>query len=84
MRKVCHWEVGDELAQQGHLLVRHNKGLKRKACNVYRATDNSSSGNEHLVSRGHVRPTSSLNSEKKDSITRTQTIRPAARPLFLL
>ena len=27
----------DELAQQGHLLVRHNKGLKCKACNVYRA-----------------------------------------------
>ena len=26
-----------ELAQQGHLLVRHNKGLKCKACNVYRA-----------------------------------------------
>ena len=27
----------DELAQQGHLLVRHNKGMKCKACNVYRA-----------------------------------------------
>ena len=27
----------DELAQPGHLLVRHNKGLKCKACNVYRA-----------------------------------------------
>ena len=27
----------DELAQQDHLLVRHNKGLKCKACNVYRA-----------------------------------------------
>ena len=26
-----------ELAQQGHLLVRHNKGLRCKACNVYRA-----------------------------------------------
>ena len=27
----------DDLAQQGHLLVRHNKGLRCKACNVYRA-----------------------------------------------
>ena len=27
----------DELAQQGHLLVRHNRGLKCRACNVYRA-----------------------------------------------
>ena len=27
----------DELAQQGHLLIRHNRGLKCKACNVYRA-----------------------------------------------
>ena len=27
----------DELAHQGHLLVRHNKGLRCKACNVYRA-----------------------------------------------
>ena len=27
----------DELAQQGHLLVRHNKGSRCKACNVYRA-----------------------------------------------
>ena len=27
----------DELAHQGHLLVRHNKGLRRKVCNVYRA-----------------------------------------------
>ena len=27
----------DELAHQGHLLVRHNKGLRCKACNGYRA-----------------------------------------------
>ena len=27
----------DELAHQGHLLVRHNKGLRCKVCNVYRA-----------------------------------------------
>ena len=27
----------DELAQQGPLFVRHNKGLRCKACNVYRA-----------------------------------------------
>ena len=27
----------DELAPQGHLRARHNKGLKCKACNVYRA-----------------------------------------------
>ena len=27
----------DELAHHGHLLVRHNKGLRCKACNVYRA-----------------------------------------------
>ena len=27
----------DELAHQGHLLARQNKGLKCKACNVYRA-----------------------------------------------
>lgn len=27
----------DELAHRGHLLVRHKKGLKCKACNVHRA-----------------------------------------------
>ena len=27
----------DELVHQGHLLVRHNKGLRCKVCNVYRA-----------------------------------------------
>ena len=27
----------DELTQQGHLLIRYNKGLRCKACNVYRA-----------------------------------------------
>ena len=27
----------DELTHQGHLLVRHNKGLRCKVCNVYRA-----------------------------------------------
>ena len=27
----------DELAQQGHLLIRHNRGLKCRACNMYRA-----------------------------------------------
>ena len=27
----------DELARQGHFLVRHNKGLRCKVCNVYRA-----------------------------------------------
>ena len=27
----------DELAHQGHILVRHNKGLRCKVCNVYRA-----------------------------------------------
>ena len=27
----------DELAHQGHLLVRHNKGLRCKVCNMYRA-----------------------------------------------
>ena len=27
----------DALAQQGHLVVRHNTGLKCKGCNVYRA-----------------------------------------------
>ena len=27
----------DDLAHQGHLLVRHNKGLRCKVCNVYRA-----------------------------------------------
>ena len=26
----------DDLAHQGHLLVRHNKGLRCKVCNVYR------------------------------------------------
>ena len=31
-----HW-VLDELGHQGHLLDRHNKRLKCKACNVYRA-----------------------------------------------
>ena len=29
--------VVDELAQQGHLLIRHNRGLKCKACNAYGA-----------------------------------------------
>ena len=37
MHKVCHWELVNELAQQGHLLIRHDKGLKCKVCNVYRA-----------------------------------------------
>ena len=27
----------DELAQQGHLLICHNRGLKCRACNLYRA-----------------------------------------------
>ena len=27
----------DELAHQGHLLVRHDKGLRFKVCNMYRA-----------------------------------------------
>ena len=30
-------KVVDELAQQGHLLIRHNRGLKCKACNLHRA-----------------------------------------------
>ena len=30
-------KVVDELAQQSHLLIRHNRGLKCKACNLYRA-----------------------------------------------
>ena len=30
-------KVVDELAQQCHLLIRHNRGLKCKACNLYRA-----------------------------------------------
>ena len=30
-------KVVDELAQQGHLLIRHNRGLKCNACNLYRA-----------------------------------------------
>ena len=35
--RSANGKLVDELAQQGHLLVRHNKGLKCKACNVYRA-----------------------------------------------
>ena len=35
-RTVFSKHVGD-LAHQGHLLVRHNKGLRCKVCNVYRA-----------------------------------------------
>ena len=38
---TCTWTVFsklvDDLAHQGHLLVRHNKGLRCKVCNVYRA-----------------------------------------------
>ena len=30
-------KVVDELAQQGHLLIRHHRRLKCKACNLYRA-----------------------------------------------
>ena len=30
-------KVVDELAQQGQLLIRHNRGLKFRACNLYRA-----------------------------------------------
>ena len=30
-------KVVDGLAQQGHLLVRHDRGLKCRACNMYRA-----------------------------------------------
>ena len=30
-------KVVDELVQQGHLLIRHNRGRKCKACNLYRA-----------------------------------------------
>ena len=30
-------KVVDELAQEGHLLIRYNRGLKCKACNLYRA-----------------------------------------------
>ena len=35
--RSANGKLVDELAQQGHLLIRHNKGLKCKACNVYRA-----------------------------------------------
>ena len=52
----------DELAQQGLLLIRHLQHVP---------TDNSVSGTELLVSRGHVQPKSSPNSEtRKDSTTR--------------
>ena len=37
VEETCTGKLAHELAQQGHLLVRHNKGLKCKACNVYRA-----------------------------------------------
>ena len=36
-RRTAFSTLVDELAHQGHLLVRHNKGLRCKVCNMYRA-----------------------------------------------
>ena len=59
--------VVDELAQQGHLLIRHNRGLKCEACNLRRANRQFSFWNR----TPHVQPMSSPNSEtRKDSTTR--------------
>ena len=30
-------KMADELAQQGHSVIRHNRGLECRACNMYRA-----------------------------------------------
>ena len=36
-RRSAIGKMVDELAQQGHLLIRHNRSLKCKACNMHRA-----------------------------------------------
>ena len=67
----------DELAHQGHLLVRHNKGLRCKACNVYRAYKQFRFRRSHLVCHGQTPPRSSPNSKtgKDSSSTRQQETR---------
>ena len=73
----------DELAHQGHLLARHNNGLQCKACNVYRADRQFKFLEQnHLVSLGHVRPTSSPVSHQERKPTRPQSIRFAASLFF--
>ena len=76
----------DELAHQGHLLARHNNGLQCKACNVYRSDRQFKFLEQnHLVSLGHVRPTSPVSHQERTP-TRPQSIRFAASlvfPLFL-
>ena len=64
----------DELAHQGRLLVRHNNGLRCKACNVYRAyTSNSDFGAAIHVCHGQTPPRSSPNSKtRKDSSSTSQ------------
>ena len=69
----------DELAHQGHLLVRHNKGLRCKVCNVYRAYKHSDFGAVILVRHGQTPPRSSAKSKtrKDSSSTRQQETRVA-------
>ena len=65
----------DELAQQGHFLVRHNMGLKCKACNAYRADRQFSFWNRTpCVPRPCAAEVISQSRNKKNSTTRTQTI----------
>ena len=77
--------LADELAHQGHMFVRHNKGLKCKGSNVCRADRQFNSGAEHLASLGHLRPTSPVSETRIDrTSTLPQTIRFAASLVFRL
>ena len=69
--------LADELAHQGHLLVRHNKGLRCKVCNMYRAYKQSDFGAVTVVCHGQTPPRSSPNSKtrKDSSSTRHQETR---------
>ena len=74
-------KVVDELVQQGHFLIRHNRGLKSRLATCTAPTDNSVSGTELLVSRGHVQSKSYPNSEiRKDSTTSALRQNPILAP----
>ena len=75
----------DELAQQGHLLVCRIKGLRCKACHVYRADRQFSFWDRTpCVPRPCAAEVISQFRKRKDSTTHTQTIRLAASLVFLL
>ena len=62
----------DELAHQGHSLVRHNKGLRCKVCNVYRAYKQFKFWSSHpCVPRPSAAAVISLFQNKKRQFTST-------------